>query len=128
MVAYFLVPALLISSTIILAVLRSGSPKNEAGPDTENNAPILMGGAAKAAPAEKDRNNIERTIQKSFFDINPSISQYITSLPASGQQTAQSIIIMRSVTNKKPRIRSPRGFFATYFELSQCRVDRCRAV
>jgi len=62
----------LISSTIILAVLRSGSPKNEAGPDTEKSAPILIGGAANTDPAVKDRNNIERTIQKNFFDINPS--------------------------------------------------------
>jgi hypothetical protein len=62
----------LISSTIIFAVLRSGSPRNEAGPDTENNAPILMGGAAKTAPTIKKLNNNTKNALKIFFDINTS--------------------------------------------------------
>jgi len=54
------------------AVLRSGSPRKDAGPDTENSAPIFTGGAAKTAPAIKRVKNNKKTILKIFFDIHTS--------------------------------------------------------
>jgi hypothetical protein len=63
---------LFISATIISAVFRSGSPKNEAGPETENNAPIFTGGAAKTAPAIKKLKNTTKIVLKTFLDIQTS--------------------------------------------------------
>src|SRR6266568_8100889 len=54
-------PALLISSTTICAVLRSGSPRKDAGPVTANNPPIFIVCAA-AVPQQITNNSIVSTI------------------------------------------------------------------
>jgi len=81
----------LISSTIITAVFRSGSPSGEAGPVTENNAPILTGGAAKTAPAIKKLKHNTKTILKIFFDIPTSIIQYKKTVLNYGYLTDTSV-------------------------------------
>ena len=45
-------PDLLMSSSSIFAVLRSGSPRNDAGPVTEKIAPIRIGSSARTTPPD----------------------------------------------------------------------------
>jgi hypothetical protein len=54
-------------------VLRSGSPRNEAGPVTDSKAPIFMGGAANTVPAIKTLKNKTQTVLKILLDIHTSI-------------------------------------------------------
>jgi hypothetical protein len=54
-------------------VFRSGSPKQAAGPETENRAPILTGGAAAADPTIKKAITKTKKIFKIFLNIDTSL-------------------------------------------------------
>src|SRR6185369_9927479 len=68
-------PLALISSTTILAVFLSGSPRKEGGPETEKSAPILMvAGAAKHELAQQIAAAEIQAVERKRFIISPYLA------------------------------------------------------